>query len=158
MKWKIGSASITLPPNPTPTELPLYHHPLLHTSDTARQALPEIQHQFREPEARPPQAISQAFTIAVLLPWIVLIIGIAKIGFNFALFPSGSGSIIAICFHASILVILGIVAQFWLKVDMFTTLQNLSIVSVPAIFFGHKTLREIAAKRLGLSTIHEKTE
>ncbi|KAH9260381.1 hypothetical protein BASA81_001551 [Batrachochytrium salamandrivorans] len=56
-------------------ELPLFATSLLHESDTTRTALPEIHHQFREPDRRAPKLFALVFTavqVALLLGLVVV--------------------------------------------------------------------------------------
>lgn len=57
---------------------------------------PEIVHMFRQPEKRPSQLVSNAFTALVLAPLLLLLILWLRIGINFSNFPV---SLYALGFH-----------------------------------------------------------
>lgn len=105
---------------------------------------PEIQHVFRKPESRPDPSISFAFTIAVLSPLAVFLLGLLRIGANFSNFPfSGISFIYALGFHASLGAILALYAFYWLQLNMMQTLGYLAILAVPFLFFSMKALNQI---------------
>ena len=54
---------------------------------------PEIAHQFRQPEKRPPAAVSNAFTLLCLVPFAVLFGAWAKLGVNVSGFPVSVSSL-----------------------------------------------------------------
>ena len=58
-----------------------------------------FQHQFREPEKRPPTIISNLFTVLCLVPLLVLFIAWLRLGANMANFPL---SLSAVGFHAGL--------------------------------------------------------
>jgi len=109
-------------------------------------AKPEIAHKFRIPEKRPPQTISFAFTMAVLSPFLVLFIGLFKVGANISNFPTGGLSFIyALGFQACLAGIFALFALFWLKLNMVQTLIYLGLLSLPTLFFSHQALNQLAA-------------
>ncbi|XP_076176441.1 oligosaccharide transferase delta subunit [Ptiloglossa arizonensis] len=104
---------------------------------------PEIKHMFREPEKRPPAFVSNLFTGLCLAPVLLLLILWAKLGANISNFPF---SISALTFHlglGSIFVLFGI---FWLKLNMFVTLQYLFSLGIVTFLAGNKMLSRIAHK------------
>lgn len=108
---------------------------------------PEIEHTFRVPDKRPAEAVSFAFTIGVLSPIAILLIGFLATGLSIK-FPSGLAFIFSILFLGSIYAIFLSYTGFWLgQYNMFQTLQYLGILSVFAFFFGNRTLRAKAAAR-----------
>jgi len=98
---------------------------------------PEIRHLFRQPEKRPPQVISDAFSILVLLPLLLLFVLWIKLGVNISDFPL---SLSAILFHGSLALIFTLYGLFWLKMNMFTTMKCLSGVVLVAFLSGHRLL------------------
>lgn len=65
--YHLADADLDLPAKPEAKESPLYYKPLLDDSDRATAPLPEIHHQFKEPERRPPGVISLTFTALTLV-------------------------------------------------------------------------------------------
>ena len=55
-----------------------------------------VQHQFREPEARPPSLVSNIFTALVLSPLLLLLVLWLRVGVNVSNFPA---SLSALGFH-----------------------------------------------------------
>ncbi|XP_014676085.1 PREDICTED: dolichyl-diphosphooligosaccharide--protein glycosyltransferase subunit 2-like [Priapulus caudatus] len=105
---------------------------------------PEIKHQFREPEKRPPSIISNAFTALVLVPVLVLLIMWFKIGVNMGNFPFSPS---ALGFHLGLTCIFGLYYYFWIQLNMFDTMKYLTIVGGITFFFGNRLLGSIASKR-----------
>mmetsp|Transcript_12246 Transcript_12246/g.39183 ORF Transcript_12246/g.39183 Transcript_12246/m.39183 type:complete len:675 (-) Transcript_12246:37-2061(-) len=144
--YKLADASFSLPDPKHVQEVPLYHRPLLHDSDTTLKALPEITHQFREPEALPPQILSLVFTAASVAPSILFVLGLLVLGANLNGFPGGLGFIWALGFHGGLAAILALFVVYWLRLDMFTTLGGALLLGALTAIFGHRSLRATAAK------------
>lgn len=114
------------------------------TSAPKRQARPEIHHLFREPEKRPPRFVSDLFTGLCLAPILILFILWGRIGFNVSNF---SFSLSALGFHGGLGAIFALFLCFWLKLNMFQTVQYLLGLSVITFLCGNRVLRSIASKR-----------
>jgi hypothetical protein len=68
-----------------------------------------------------------------------------RIGVNFGNYPtSGLYPIYALGFHATLGVILGLYAIYWIQLTMVTTLKYLGVLAVPYFFFASKTLNHLA--------------
>lgn len=106
-------------------------------------ARPEIVHQFRQAEKRPPTLLSHAFTLLCLSPALVLIVCWSKIGLNFSNF---SFSLSAVLFHGSLLLIFALYTLFFIRLNMFTTIKCLSGVLLTAFLSGHYLLKNLASK------------
>lgn len=106
------------------------------------EAKPEIVHQFRQPEKRPPVLVSSVFTLAVLAPVLVLLASWYLVGFNLSRFRF---SLSALLFHGSLLLIFALYTQFFLRLNMFTTLKCLSGVLVTLFLSGYYLLRGLAS-------------
>ncbi|CAI5440024.1 unnamed protein product [Caenorhabditis angaria] len=104
--------------------------------------LPEIQHEFRQPEKRPSAVISDFFTLVVLTPLLFLVGAWLKIGINFGNAPA---SIWVPIFHAGLAGIVGLFFVFWLQLDMFETLKYLAILGFVTFVAGNRVLRQLAA-------------
>jgi len=105
---------------------------------------PEIKHMFREPEKRPSTLVSNAFTILVLLPLLLLFVLWGRLGVNLSNFPF---SLHAIGFHAGLGSIFCLFVLFWLRLNMFTTLKYLACLCVVTFLCGNRLLAKIAADR-----------
>lgn len=104
----------------------------------------EIHHQFRAPSPRGSDAISRLFTLLVLSPWAILLIGLLAIGANIRRFPfTGLEPINALAFVGSIAAIFFLLYVYWLRLNMFQTLYYLAILAAPAVFFGSRALRHL---------------
>ncbi|KAL7046869.1 hypothetical protein ACKWTF_002726 [Chironomus riparius] len=111
----------------------------------ARKPRAEIHHLFREPEKRPPRFVSDLFTGLCLVPILLLFILWGRIGINTSNF---SFSLSALLFHGGLGAIFLLFVCFWLKLDMFQTIQYLLGLSVLTFLCGNRVLRYIASKRL----------
>ncbi|CAG7819813.1 unnamed protein product [Allacma fusca] len=105
---------------------------------------PEIKHQFRVPEPRPPRFLSDTFTLLVLAPILILLILWAKIGVNISGFPA---SISALGFHLGLAGIFGVYATFWLKLSMFEALKIMTVPGLITFISGHRLLSFISERR-----------
>ncbi|GCB69919.1 hypothetical protein scyTo_0008472 [Scyliorhinus torazame] len=107
---------------------------------------PEIQHLFREPEKKPPIAVSNTFTALVLAPLLLLVILWIKLGVNISNFTFSPSTII---FHLGHAGMLGIMYIYWTQLNMFQTLQYLAILGSITFFAGNRMLAQKAVKRTG---------
>ncbi|THU53300.1 hypothetical protein C4D60_Mb10t12970 [Musa balbisiana] len=113
----------------------------------------EISHIFRAPEKRPPEELSFAFLVLTILPLVGFLIGLLHLGVNLKGFPSSSvPAFCSILFHGGIGGILLLYMFFWLKLDLFTTLEALGLLGVFLIFVGHRTLSHHASTSTKLKT------
>uniref|UniRef100_A0A182RFP5 Dolichyl-diphosphooligosaccharide--protein glycosyltransferase subunit 2 n=1 Tax=Anopheles funestus TaxID=62324 RepID=A0A182RFP5_ANOFN len=108
---------------------------------SSRKPLPEIVHQFRAPEKRPPRFVSDLFTALCIAP-IVILFGLwAKLGVNVKNFPLSLG---ALGFHLGLGAILVLFGIFWLRLNMFETIRYLIPLALFTFFCGNRMLRKIA--------------
>lgn len=112
--------------------------------NNTRAPRPEIVHQFRQPEKRPPRVVSDVFTALCAAPLFVLFILWAKLGVNVSNFPF---NLSAIGFHLGLGGILALFAIFWYQLNMFETLRLLIPIAIVTFFFGNRLLRSIAVRR-----------
>ncbi|KYN32281.1 Dolichyl-diphosphooligosaccharide--protein glycosyltransferase subunit 2 [Trachymyrmex septentrionalis] len=108
---------------------------------------PEIKHMFREPERRPPAFVSNLFTGLCLAPVLLLLILWARLGVNISNFPL---SLSAITFHLGLGGIFVLFGIFWLKLNMFVTLQYLLGFGIVTFLTGNKMLSQIAHRHKSL--------
>jgi len=106
--------------------------------------LPEIKHMFRPQEKRPHPLISNAFTVLVFVPILILLGLWMKLGINVSNF---SGSISAIGFHVCLGIVFVLYFLYWIKLDMFQTMRYLGIITIPLFICGNRLLNSIASKR-----------
>lgn len=116
---------------------------LKETANLVRQPLPEIIHQFRVPEKRPPRFVSDLFTGLCIAPLGLLFILWAKLRANVGNFPL---SLSALGFHLGFGAILGLFGVFWLKLNMFETIRYLIPLALITFLCGNRLLRSIAAR------------
>lgn len=112
---------------------------------TKYKAKTEIHHLFREPEKRPAKFVSDLFTVLCFLPLIILFAMWLKIGLKLSNFCISFSSI---GFHTGLGLIFSLFLCFWLQLNMFQTIKYLIPLAIFTFFFGNKTLRYIANKRL----------
>lgn len=106
-----------------------------------RKPLPEIVHQFRVPEKRPPRFVSDLFTALCIAP-IVILFGLwVRLGVNVKNFPLSFG---ALGFHLGLGAILVLFVIFWLRLNMFETIRYLIPLALFTFFCGNRMLRKIA--------------
>jgi len=110
-------------------------------------SLPEITHIFATPEELPTKAISNAFTIAVLSPFLVFLIGLLAVGANFKRLFSTSHFFFGVAFLTCITAIAALIVIYWLRLTMITTLGYLGVLSFPTFFFGNRALSNLAWER-----------
>jgi len=107
-------------------------------------AKPAIDHMFRQPEKRPSQTVSTAFTALIFIPFLLMIILWFNIGANISNFQFSLGSIL---FHVGLGGIFVLYYLFWVKLDMFTTLKYLAIIGGVTFLAANSLLSGIAARR-----------
>ncbi|XP_308231.5 dolichyl-diphosphooligosaccharide--protein glycosyltransferase subunit 2 [Anopheles gambiae] len=108
---------------------------------SSRKPLPEIVHQFRAPEKRPPRFVSDLFTALCIAPLVILFGLWAKLGVNVKNFPLSLG---AIGFHLGLGAILVLFGIFWLRLNMFDTIRYLIPLALFTFICGNRMLRKIA--------------
>ncbi|CAG2055222.1 unnamed protein product [Timema podura] len=134
--WHVADVVLKFPEytsTPTPSKDPYLYAPK-----------PEIQHMFREPDSRPPVAVSNLFTGLLGVPLLLLFILWAKLGVNVSNFPL---SLSAVGFHLGLGGIFGLFGVFWLQLNMFQTMKYLLALGVVTFLCGNKLLAGIAQKR-----------
>jgi oligosaccharyltransferase complex subunit delta (ribophorin II) len=140
----VGDAVVSNPVNWNLADISLKFPDAPAISVPLNKPKPEIRHLFREPEKRPPQVVSTAFTGLCLVPIGILLVAWMKLGVNVSSFPI---SAVSIGFHLGLASIFGLYLQFWLHLDMFTTIKYLIMVGVVTFLCGNSMLVKIAEKR-----------
>lgn len=127
--WNVGTASLEFnDARVVPEEKELYA------------PKPEIKHMFREPAKRAPATISTTFTIVVLLPLLVLIVGVLRIAPSITNFPSGLNFIFDILFQLSIFAILAVIFWFWIELSAFEAIKYILGLGIIATLTGSRAL------------------
>ncbi|XP_028160955.1 dolichyl-diphosphooligosaccharide--protein glycosyltransferase subunit 2 isoform X2 [Ostrinia furnacalis] len=109
-----------------------------------RGPLPEIVHAFRQPEARPPRALSDVFAAAAAAPLLLLLLLWARLGLNLSNFP---WTLSALLFHLSLGASLVLYYVLWLQLSMFDTLRYLLPLGALTFLSGHRLLRRLVAAK-----------
>jgi len=132
--WNFATVHINFPNN-TKAEVPR----------SPFEPLSDIKHVFRSADKRPPTTISFAFTVATLaVPFLILLIGLFRVGANVSNFPGGANFIFAVGFQVSLGAILALFIIYWLRLNMVQTLGYLGILAVPSLFFAHRNLNALS--------------
>ncbi|GCC23339.1 hypothetical protein chiPu_0001733 [Chiloscyllium punctatum] len=134
--WHLADVAIKFPDEEVPTPV---------QTQNVFAPKPEIQHLFREPEKKPPIAVSNTFTALVLAPLLLLIILWIKLGVNISNFTFSPSTII---FHLGHAGMLGLMYVYWTQLNMFQTLQYLAILGSITFFAGNRMLAQKAVKRI----------
>merc|ERR1719361_2325615 len=140
----VGDAVVSNPVNWNLADISLKFPDAPAISVPLNKPKPEIRHLFREPEKRPPQVVSTAFTGLCLVPIGIMLVAWMKLGVNVSSFPI---SVVSIGFHVGLAAIFGLYLQFWLHLDMFSTIKYLIMVGVVTFLCGNSILVKIAEKR-----------
>ena len=127
--WGLGTVDVKLP-TPEPEKV------------NAVGPKPTINHLFRQPDKRPPQAVSMLFTILVAFPLLILIVCWFKIGINF-----DNVTLKAFFFHLSFGAILALFGYFWYQLNMFTTCKLLAVFGLFTFLSGYCVLSEMAKRK-----------
>ncbi len=133
----LGEVHLTFPAK-AKEHYPLYTRPLLWDSDNALAPLPEIHHQFRQPERRPTPAVPAAFTALVLAAFAFFLLYLPRVGGNLEALPAGG--VWAPAWLACLAAIFLLFAAYWVRLTMVTTLKYLLALSLVTVFCGHQAL------------------
>lgn len=129
---------------------PIYARPLLHDTDVALGPLPEKHHTFRQPELRPPAAVSLLFTILVLAPLVGLVYGLRWGGADLERLPkAGPGRAWCAAYQACMISIVLLFVTYWAALTMAYTLQVLAMLSLVTTYTGRKALQSLAVEADG---------
>lgn len=102
---------------------------------------PEIKHMFRQPEPRPPAILSQAFTVACILPIVLAFILWSKVGANLGNMKLNLKTII---FQLGIAGIFGLYVYGWVHLNMFVIIKYLVGIGSVTFVFGNAVLSDLA--------------
>ncbi|EGC36552.1 hypothetical protein DICPUDRAFT_77786 [Dictyostelium purpureum] len=126
LQWNFGEINLKFSQKTQPTSRYTENQPIVHA--------------FRQPEKRPPQSVSNLFTLLVLSPAAIFLLGIFVVGFNLGKFPTGMGFIWTMGFIASVSSIALLIINYWIHSTMDVTLKRLALLLIPTIFFGHRSM------------------
>ena len=114
--------------------------PPLTLLDTPSGAKPEFAHVMREPEGRPPAAVSLFFAAAALCPLALLVFVLPLAGANVRkLVAAGpSAAFFAMLFHAAVLAVLGLLVLYWLSLPLLQMLPLFGALSAAGSILAMK--------------------
>ncbi|XP_078441866.1 ribophorin II (RPN2) family protein [Wolffia australiana] len=141
--WSVGQLALELPKAPEKAA-----RPPAQPADPYSRFGPaaEIAHIFRAPEKRPPEQLSLAFSALTLVPLLVFLFGLLRLGANLKGFPaSPTPALFAVLFHVGLGAVLALYALFWLKLDLFTALKALVFLGGFLVLVGHRALAHLAS-------------
>eukprot|EP01029_Cantina_marsupialis_P028508 TRINITY_DN776279_c0_g1_i1.p1 TRINITY_DN776279_c0_g1~~TRINITY_DN776279_c0_g1_i1.p1 ORF type:complete len:281 (-),score=63.20 TRINITY_DN776279_c0_g1_i1:118-960(-) len=135
------------PEEDTKKDFPLYSVPLLHESDTTRESLPEIHHQFKTYKERPQLWISYLFSFLAVIPFIVFLFFLRKLT-NFDYFPVKTIPLLwTVSFLTCFASILVLFVLFWMYLPTVDCLCWLVVLGIPTFITGNRSLRAIAVEK-----------
>lgn len=138
LEQDLGALNLTFSSKPAVSHA-LYRKPLLWESDTALSPLPEIHHQFRQPERRPNAVLPAAFTFLVALALTAFFRYLPRVGANLNGFPSGGMALFwNIAWLVCLLMVLFLFTAYWVFLKGMTTLKLLFPLGVTTLLVGHR--------------------
>jgi len=101
---------------------------------------PDIEHQFKQPDERPPTILAMIATCVVLLPlaWLLIMVA-ATTKMNLPKSPTEFLS--AMLFQGCLAAFLVLYVLYWIRLTIFQALLGIAVLSFFAIFSGNKSLR-----------------
>jgi hypothetical protein len=131
--WNVGKAQVTLSSPPERKHEPLFTHSLLHESDTTLKPLPEIHHQFREPDRRAPTVLAFAFTCLQLGFLLALLVTSFTHGFN----PLNIFKSFRLMFFTATLTVFELVLMwYWIAPSGAPNMESLAYKYLPPMLFA----------------------
>lgn len=155
IQWTLGQVNLKFLNKPS-KDYPLYTRSLLHTSDNALSALPEIEHVMQPPAKRASPFMSSLFTGLVLLPLLVFLGVLLKVGPNLFYLRSLS----SILFVISLAAVLALYLGYWLALDgvsFYDTLKYLAMLFPLTVLLGSYALSSVTSLRLASVAQKEKS-
>lgn len=141
--WKVATLQMTPAAAVAGPAPPLYTKHLLHDSNVALGPLPELEHQFRMPEARPSSVVSLFFAGLVAAPLVILVGYYASQAGN-TVWRKNVPFLSAAVFHIALGAALLLFASYFFDmVNMFECLILLAIIAVPMMLGGSSLLRTL---------------
>lgn len=134
--WSIADISITVPA--------VEAQPVPKSKQIIYNKLPEIQHQFRQPEAQPPVVVSTTFAALCAAPFLILLGLWLRIGLNFGNLRL---SLWALGFHLGLGSIFSLYYLYWLQLNLFQTLQYLAIIGTATFVCGNRFLHAFSQEK-----------
>ena len=112
---------------------------------------PEILHQHRKPDKRPPAAIAYAFAGLVVAELAALLLALSRHpAVNFAAWPkAGSRAAVAcVAFHVGMAAVMGLYLVFWVQLSILQLLVPLAALGLFTVIAGHQALSALARERV----------
>eukprot|EP00331_Platyophrya_macrostoma_P027442 CAMPEP_0176438712 /NCGR_PEP_ID=MMETSP0127-20121128/19468_1 /TAXON_ID=938130 /ORGANISM="Platyophrya macrostoma, Strain WH" /LENGTH=676 /DNA_ID=CAMNT_0017822757 /DNA_START=40 /DNA_END=2070 /DNA_ORIENTATION=- len=113
-------------------------------SDSDYKLQPEIKHIFPAERKKANPVITLVFSALAVVALLGFFYGLGVLQVNFGRYPSsGLGPVFALLFILNILALLGILAWFWLEINIFQTLGYLTLLIIPTVFIGNMTFNHL---------------
>jgi hypothetical protein len=110
--------------------------------------LPPINHNFRPAANLAPEILTYIFTVLVMLPFIIFIASVYRLGGIMNSIPGDFTFISAVIFELGIGSLFCLILLYWFSLTLFTALSYGTLIAVPTIFFGKEVLKYNAQLRL----------
>ena len=138
--WEAGTITVELPEEPIATGMSkrdaLYHN------------APEIEYTVSV-QKDPPAAVFPIVTCALtLMPLILWLLTLPKLGINTLAWRKGSGSVVCALFVVGLAAMLVLAVYFWVYLTVVELALPLLGLSVALIVVGHQALSSLASDRL----------
>ncbi len=148
----LGPLVLTFPSAPK-VHYALYRRPLLWESDNALSAMPEIHHQFRQPERRPNPVIPAFFTLLIVLALVSFLLYLPRVGANLEGLPGGMDFVWNMAWLGCLTAVLLLFTAYWVYLKGMTTLKLLGPVGVVTVLVGHQAFSGKYKKPAGGSSL-----
>ncbi|XP_061708328.1 dolichyl-diphosphooligosaccharide--protein glycosyltransferase subunit 2 [Cydia pomonella] len=109
-----------------------------------RGPLPQIAHEFRSAEPRPPRLVSDVFAVACAAPLLLLLVLWAKLRVNLSYMPFTPSMLL---FHLSLGGALALYGVVWLRLSMFEAARWLPPLGAATFLAGQRLLRRLVADK-----------
>jgi len=130
LMWRLARAQLSLSPLPEKKHEPLFTRHLLYESDTAIKTLPEIHHQFRQPDRRAPILLSLIFSSAQVGLLLALFVNLVLVGFK----PVDVFKSVRVMFFAATLGLVELVfAWYWIAPSGAPNMESLAYKYLPPL-------------------------
>ncbi|KAL9656349.1 hypothetical protein ABK040_005115 [Willaertia magna] len=146
----IGDASIKTPISWTVANVQLTFTKTYEKSEEEKlyEPRPLINHIFRKEEKRAPASIALVFCGVIAFMFLVYLINIVRVGFNFKNCPGGLSGLLAPVFIGLVVAMVGVLTLYFISWDIFDTLNYLIVLGIATTLVGSKVLSGVAKKRV----------
>lgn len=120
---------------------------------------PEIWHTFRPADKRPNSFLALIFTGLSILPLLALLFTTVLPTLRHLQFPSSPREFLAASvFQGSIVAIVGALALYWLRLNIFQALTLIAVIAIVAVFSGTEALRLLHTRHSAATAVRTKAE